>query len=193
MAAKYLKNGNGRAEEVEALVESAGASDAGKIPGLNAAGVLADTVLNAATTGANKTLKLNPAGKLDDAVIPAAFGADVAVIQTSEAVAAGDYVNIHDGGGGSFRVRLADASNGREAHGFVLAGYASGVPATVYFDSTNSQVADQAPGVVYLSDAVPGQGTNVPPATSGHIVQRIGLAHSDTAVNFAYNPPILLA
>lgn len=155
--------------------------------------MLADTVLNAATTGASKTLKLKPDGKLDDAVIPAAFGADAAPILTSEAVAAGDYVNIHDGGGGAFRVRLADASNGREAHGFVLAGFASGVPATVYFDSTNSQVAAQVPGVVYLSDSVPGAGTNTPPVGSGHIVQRIGLAHSATAVNFAYNPPILLA
>lgn len=189
--AKYLKHNAGRVDEVVATVESAGAGNAGEIPALNASGVLADTVLNAATTGASKTLKLKPDGKIDDAVMPSAYGPDVATIQASEALSAGNYVNIHDVTG-AFRVRKADASNGREAHGFVLAGVSSGNPATVYFDSTNTQVTGQTAGPVYLS-ATPGTGAAAAPSTSGHIVQRIGLAHSATAVNFAYNPPILLA
>lgn len=53
---------------------------------------------------------LDASGRLDSSVMPVGIGADTATIQTSEALASGDYVNIHDDVAGAFRVRKADAT-----------------------------------------------------------------------------------
>lgn len=160
MADKYLRLNNGVPTQTEATVTTTGAPDAGKI------------------------LALNAQGKLDETVMPTGIGADVAIIDASESLAAGDFVNIWSNGG-TAAVRKADAaSTGKEAHGFVLAAVTSGNPATVYFEGTNDQVTGQTPGPVYLSATVPGAATSTPPATAGQVVQNIGITTSATAVNF---------
>lgn len=165
---KYLYNNAGVTTEKAALQSSAGAGDAGKIPALDAS------------------------GRIDSSMMPVGIGADTAVVQASEALAAGDYVNIWSSAG-AFRVRKADAStSGKEAHGFVLSAVSNGANATVYFESTNTQVTSQTPGVVYLS-TTPGLGTATAPSSAGNVVQRIGFAVSATAVNFQSQPPIVLA
>lgn len=164
---KYLKNSNGQIAEQAALQASAGAGDAGKIVALDAS------------------------GKLDSSMMPVGIGADTQVITASEALAAGDFVNVHNSGGA--RVRKADAStSGKEAHGFVLAGVSNGAAATVYFEGTNTQVSGQTPGPVFLS-ATPGQATSTAPSTAGQVVQSIGVATSTTTINFESRPSILLA
>lgn len=115
--------------------------------------------------------------------MPTGIGADVAVVDASENIAAGDFVNIWNDGGAA-KVRKADASAaGKEAHGFVLAAVTSGNPATVYFEGTNDQVTGQTAGPVYLSATVPGAATSTPPSTAGQVVQRIGVATSATSIN----------
>lgn len=159
MPDKYLKLVGGVPTQTEAASASTGAPDAGRIAALNAQ------------------------GKIDETMMPTGIGADVAVIEASEGLAAGDFVNIWNDAG-SARCRKADAATaGKEAHGFVLASVTSGTPATVYFEGTNDQVSGQTPGPVYLSAATPGAATATPPGTAGQVVQRVGVAVGATAIN----------
>jgi hypothetical protein len=112
------------------------------------------------------------------------------LIAASEALAAGDFVNIYSSSGA--KCRKADASTaGKEAHGFVLASVESAANATVYFEGTNTQVTGQTPGPVFLS-ATPGLATSTAPSSSGNVVQRIGFAIATTAINFQCQLPIVL-
>lgn len=164
---KFLKNVAGQLTEQAAAQASAGAGDAGKIVALDAT------------------------GKLDNSMMPVGIGDDTQVITASEALNAGDFVNVHNSSGA--KVRKADAStSGKEAHGFVLAGVANGAAATVYFEGTNTQVSGQTPGPVFLS-TTPGQATPTAPSTAGQVVQPIGVATSTTTINFDSRPSILLA
>lgn len=167
MADKYLYNNAGTTTEREALVTSAGAGDAGKIPALDSN------------------------GRLDTSVMPTGIGADTATIQASENLAAGDLVNVHNSGGA--RVRKADATtSGKEAHGFVLSAVTSGNNATVYFEGRNNQVSGLTPGLQFLATTA-GLTTGTAPSGSGNVVQRVGVAVSATELNFEAQPPIVLA
>lgn len=173
---------------------SAGAGDAGKIPALNASGILDDTIVNATvTSSASKIVKLDASGKLDVTVMPTGIGADTASIVASEALAAGDLVNIWSNAG-TANVRKADASTaGKEAHGFVLAAVSASASATVYFEGTNTQCTGLTPGVQFLSGATAGKTVATAPTGTGKVVQRVGFAVSATALNFDGGDPIVLA
>jgi hypothetical protein len=124
-------------------------------------------------------------------MMPTGIGADTALIAATEALAAGDFVNVYNSSGA--KCRKADASTaGKEAHGFVLAAVDSGNNATVYFEGTNTQVTGHTPGVVFLS-ATPGLATTTAPSSAGNVVQRIGFATGATAINFQSQVPIVLA
>ncbi len=218
---KVIKQVGGVLTEEAALLDSAGAADANRIPALNAAGILDDSIVNAsATVAANKLAKLNGsgvlapalvnavassagagdagkiaqldgAGRLDATLMPVGIGADTALIQASENLAAGDFVNIHNSGGA--RVRKADATAaGKPAHGFVLAGVTSGANATVYFEGTNNQVTGQTPGDVFLQTTAGTAGATCP-SGAGNVAQKLGVATSATAINFERGEPITLA
>lgn len=144
-------------------------------------------------TDANKIAAYDANGQLPMASMPTGIGADVAMITASEALAAGNYVNVWSNAG-AFAVRKADGStSGKEAHGFVLAAVASNAAATVYFEGTNGQVTGQTPGRIYLSATTPGAGAAAAPSGSGQVVQVLGFAVSATAVNFQSEPAIVLA
>jgi hypothetical protein len=165
--AKYLKNNAGTITEESSIGTSAGAGDSTKIP------------------------HLDSAGRLDSSFMPTGIAADTASITASEALSAGDFVNVWNSTGA--KVRKADASvSGKEAHGFVLAAVSNGAAATVYFEGSNTGVTGQTPGAVFLS-TTPGIATNTAPSGSGNVVQRIGFATSATNVNFQSQPPIVLA
>lgn len=193
---KFIKNNAGALTEEAALTTSAGAGDAQKVPALNASGILDLSIVNGKTTSAGagdsgKLAALDGSGRLDSTMMPVGIGADTATITASEALAAGDFVNVWDSSGA--KVRKADATvAGKEAHGFVLSAVSNGAAATVYFESTNTGVTGLTPGPVYLSTTA-GTATNTAPSGSGNIVQRIGFATSATAVNFQSQPPVTLA
>lgn len=159
------------------------------------AGTITEKVSNQASAGAGDAGKipaLDSAGRLDSSMMPVGIGADTAVIVTSEALAAGDLVNIFTSSG--FKARKADASvAGKEAMGFVLAAVTSGGNATVYFEGTNTQVTGQAAGPAYLSATTPGLATATPPSGTGQVVQRVGYPTSATALNFDAAAPVVLA
>jgi hypothetical protein len=167
--AKYLDQISGNAREVNATVASAGAADAGKIIGLDAS------------------------GRIDVTMMPTGIGADTASVTTSEALAAGDFVNIHESTG--VKVRKASAASvATEAHGFVLSAFASGAAALVYFEGTNpTGQSGLTGGDVFLSPTTPGKGQSAVPTTAGQIVQVIGTAVSATSVNAGVQRPIILA
>ena len=79
---------------------SAGAGDANMIPALNASGVLDLSITNgkAASAGASdagKLVALDAAGRINTTMMPTGIGADTAIIVASEALSAGDLVNIY--------------------------------------------------------------------------------------------------
>lgn len=165
---KYIANNAGVLTEVAAVQTSAGAGDAGKIPALDAAGRLADSMM------------------------PVGIGADTASVVTSENLAAGDLVNLYDVTG-TVTARKADASTNKPAVGYVLAATTSPAAATVYFEGQNTQVTGLVGGDQYLSTTVPGKTQAAAPTTAGHIVQIVGFATAATALNFQSRAPILLA
>lgn len=164
---KYLYNNAGTITEKAAIQTSAGAGDAGKIPALDAA------------------------GKLDTSMMPTGIGADTAAITASEALSAGDLVNVWNSTGA--KVRKADATTaGKEAHGYVLAAVSSSATATVYFEGNNTGVSGLTPGVQYLS-TTPGTATATAPSGTGNVVQRVGFATAAANLNFQSLNPIVLA
>lgn len=166
-AKKFLRFVGNAITEVFGVQSSAGAANAGDIPALD------DT------------------GRLHQSMMPVGMGADTAVIPSSEALAAGDFVNIWNSTGA--KARKADATvAGKEAHGFVLEAVASGANATVYFEGTNTQVSGQTAGPVFLQTSA-GTGGATAPSASGNVVQRLGVAISATAVNFEGGVPVVLA
>lgn len=195
--AKFLKHVSGNIQEESTVTTSAGAGDVGKIPALNASGVLDASVVNSKTSSAGvsdagKLAALDAAGKLSQTMMPVGIGADTLSVITSEAVSAGDLVNLwNDGGTG--KARKADATiAGKEAHGFVLAGAGSGAPVDVYFEGTNTGMSGMTAGVQFLSTTA-GTSSTTPPAGTGNVVQRVGFAASATSMNFQSGTPIILA
>lgn len=164
---KYLYNNSGTVTEKAAVQSSAGAGDAGKIPALDAA------------------------GRLDNSMMPSGIGADTASVTSSENLAAGDLVNIWNSTGA--KVRKADATTaGKEAHGFVLSAVTSPAAATVYFEGSNTGVTGLTPGPQFLSTTA-GVATATAPSGAGNVVQRVGFATAAAALNFQAGVPIVLA
>jgi len=169
MADKYLYQNAGTLTEREGLVTSSGASDAGKIPALDST------------------------GRIDDSLMPVGTASETAIVAASEALSAGDFVNIYASTGA--KCRKADATtSGKEADGFVLAAVTSGDNATVYrLSQTNSQLTSLTPGTRYFLATTAGGVTATAPSSSGNVIQELGVAVSSTELVFAPKPPIVLA
>jgi hypothetical protein len=194
---KIIKNNAGTLTEEAALLTSAGAGDANRVPALNASGVLDATIVNSKGTSAGagdvgKLPSLDAAGKLDTSFMPTGIGADTSSIVSSENLAAGYLVNIWNNAAVA-NVRKADATvAGKEAHGFVLAAVTSPAAATVYFEGSNTGVTGLTPGPQFLS-ATAGLCTATAPSAAGNVVQRVGFATSATNMNFQSQTPLVLA
>lgn len=83
------------------------------------------------TADANKIFHLDGAGKIPVEVLPAGAGPDIFNAEASEALSAGNYVNLWNDSG-TAKVRKADNTNSRPAHGFVRATVANAATASVY-------------------------------------------------------------
>lgn len=162
MADKYVVLSGGKFSRNEATTVSTGVAEAGDI------------------------VALDSSGKLDPSVLPTGVGPDVSIIEAGEALTAGAYVNIYDDGG-TRKVRLADNSNGREAHGWVEAAFALGANATVFFEGPNSNAPAGTTGQrAYLGTS--GAAITTPldendPANDGKIHQLLGTYIDSTIIN----------
>lgn len=156
----FLVRASGKTKQIRGTTTSAGAADAGKI------------------------CALGGDGKLDMSMMPSGLGVDTQVLPASEALSAGNHVNIWSDGG-TAKVRLADNSNGRPADGYVLSAVSSSANATVYpLDGTNSQLTGLTPGAEYWLGTAGGV-TNTPldetdVANANKISQYLGKAKSAT-------------
>ncbi|CAB4185101.1 hypothetical protein UFOVP1492_118 [uncultured Caudovirales phage] len=160
--ATFLKIGSTGAPTTESTVAtSAGATDAGKVPGLDGG------------------------GKLDATFMPTGFGADTRTVTAGETLAAGDLIYLN----GSGAAMKADANApAKAAIGFVLSGIANAATGTAYFGS--GIIAGQSgltPGAPYfLSNTSTGDFALYASLTlvSGDIVQKVGAALSATELYF---------
>ena len=167
--AKYLRLNAGRTAEALTVQTSAGAGDADKIPSLDGA------------------------GRLDLSMMPAGIGVDSVVCPASEALAAGDYVNIWNDGG-TIKARKADATTtGKEANGFVRSAFALNASATVFLEGANNALSGLTLAARYYLSTTPGLGTTTPPSAAGNIVQYLGNSLSATSLNFEPEDGIVLA
>lgn len=113
-------------------------------------------------------------------------------IVASEALAAGNIVNVWNDAG-TPKVRKADATAvGKEAQGFVLSAVASGATAAVYFSGKNTAVTGLSPGATLYLGTTPGAVTATAPGAVGNVWQVIGEAYSGTGLNFQKQLPILI-
>ena len=144
-------------DEVTPKTVSAGAADAGKIfvPGAS--------------------------GQWDETLIPNSDGARA--FMASEALSAGDFVNVHDDGGVP-KLRKADASSiATRAHGFVKATADVGDTVKFYESGALGGFTALTVGSIYfLSDATAGEPVAAAPTTTGHIAQAVGVAVSATEI-----------
>ena len=155
------ENTSGEHEEIVPIITSAGGGDA------------------------NKLVQTGGDGKLDNSLLPTGIGADVTVLEASEALAAGDFVNIFDDGG-TPKCRKADATSiATKADGFVLAAVSAAANASIYRRGENNQLAGLTAGSRYfLSKDTPGDITTTAPVGNNEIVQPVGVAHSANALDF---------
>ncbi|NNJ10595.1 hypothetical protein EKD04_009665 [Chloroflexales bacterium ZM16-3] len=158
MASQFLDINltTGVIERQTPITTSAGAGDAGKIPAVGAD------------------------GKLDPSLMPATGGDSSETITTSEALAAGDWINIHQVSNVR-RVRKAlGTDTTKPVHGFVNTAVNSGADAAVYTRGVNGSVplsgftVADAGVPVFLSAGTSGGCTKTPPSAAGNIVQRLG-------------------
>jgi hypothetical protein len=195
---KFLKNVTGTITEEAALLTSAGAADANKLPALGATGVLDITILNGIVvstgpTNAGQTPILDSTGRLDVSVMPVGIVPETSSIIASEALAAGDLVNVWNNSGVA-NARKADGStSGKECHGFVLSAFSASATALVYFEGSNTQVSGLTPGLQFLSGTAAGKSSTTAASASGSTVQRVGLATTATNLVFQAEQPIVLA
>lgn len=166
MANKYLTLISGRDTLKEATVISAGAGNAGDL------------------------IALDGSGKIDETLFPASIVPDVKVLETSEALSAGNYVNIYNATG-TIKCRLADNSNDRPAHGFVKTSYSSGaLNVKVYFEGANDNLSSLTLGARYYLGTA-GAPTATP--VSAGIHQFLGIAISATEINTDIDDEIVIA
>jgi hypothetical protein len=169
MADKPIQLVGGKLTEVEGTVVSAGAGDAGNIPALDSS------------------------GRLDITMMPVGFGAGTKLIEASENIGAGKYVNIYDDAG-TPKIRLADNSNSREAHGFLKDAVTTGNNGTVYFEGTNDDLSGLTAGArQFLATA--GGVTSTPPTSGGgaQISQLLGIAITATEIDTDIDDIVVLA
>lgn len=157
---KYVALQSGQLAEVVTIQLSAGAGDAGKIASVDST------------------------GRFDVTLMPVGVIPEVINRVTSENLSAGDMVNIYNNASVP-TARRADNSNGRKAHGFVLAGTTSPAAANIYLEGIITGLTSLTPGAQqYLG--VTGAATETPPSGTGVISQQIGTAVSATEI--AFNP-----
>jgi hypothetical protein len=117
-------------------------------------------------------------------------------------MAANKYVELT---GGRLAERVAQASSagagdaadatvaGKDADGFVLAGFLISTPAQVYFEGTNTALSSLTLGVRHYLNTTAGGVTTTPPSGAGNVVQYLGRSVSATELSFEPNDAVTVA
>jgi hypothetical protein len=166
----FLARVAGKTKQIFGIQTSAGAGDAGK--------------LIAAGTD----------GKLDSSFMPTGIGANQVVVPATEALSAGQFINLYNVTG-TLSARLADNSNNRAAWGYVTAAVTSGAQATVYrLNTVNANLSGLTPGSDYWLGVAGGTiAAPLDPVTgTGKMDQYLGVAKSATELVTAEFEAVLL-
>jgi len=164
-------------------------------------GVIQRIVANVTSAGAadaGKLIQLNGSGKLDTTLLPAAalVGNEDYSLVASEALSAGDLINVFDNAG-TPNIRKADATDAtKPPMGFVVAAVSMGASGTARIG--NGVIAGKTGLVIgsryYLSAATPGGITTTAPSATGNVVYAVGRAKSATEFNYVDDTtPVVLA
>lgn len=165
---KYLGIVNNRMSEVVSTQTSAGAGDA------------------------NKIVALNSAGYIDITLLPTGVGPDVKTMIASEALSAGNLVNVWNDAG-TVKARKTDATtSGKESDGFVLASYSADDTASVYFEGLITGLSGLTLGARYYLSTTAGNITATAPSSAGNVLQYVGKAVSATELSFEPSDGIIL-
>lgn len=170
MAQGFLDLVGGKLKRVMAIVTSAGAGDAGKIPALGSD------------------------GKLHESFMPAGIGANVVVAVASEAIGAGKFFDLFSDAG-TIKMRLADNSNGRPAWGYVRTAVEADASGTGYrLNTANASLSGLTVGADYWLGTAGGViSTPLDPDTDvGKLSQYLGKASSATELVTAEFAPVTL-
>jgi hypothetical protein len=183
--------------EKNSVTTSADTPVSGDIVAVSTGGKIDKTLLNSTTVSAgagdvDKVPLLNASGQLDMTVLPAGLATAQSIV-ASEALAAGDWINVYNNAG-TVNMRKADGSaTGKPANGYVLAAVASAATGTAYFDGINTQLSGLTGGIVWLSTSTPGGSQQAIPSGTGKVNQVVATAVSATAAKLNIMPPIELA
>lgn len=157
---KFLTKGSGYNQEVQAISTSGGAGDAGKIPCLDANGLIAENMM--------------PSGVAAETVVAKAGVGDLL---------ANDVVYLHLVET-TLTADKADATDAtKRAQGYVKAGATAGNDATVYTDGFLPGTG-LTPGAKYYLTTTPGTVSVTAPSATGNMVQCVGEAVNATAIKF---------
>ena len=169
-AAKYIALSSGVLTEVAGLDSGGDPGDAGKIPALDGN------------------------GRINSDMMPVGVVPETKTVKSKGALSAGDVVELFLDTA-TLSARKADCSNGRRAHGFVLAAYNDANVATVvYLEGNITGLTSKTPGAAqYLSTGGAIVEAASIPTTAGYILQEVGYAISATEVAFEPQSPITLA
>lgn len=123
--------------------------------------------------------------------LPYAVSAPSATIQASEAISAGNIVNLYTSGGAA-RIRKANATDiSKPANAFAPAAISSGASGAIYFvGQIITGLTSLTPGTVYYLDTTGGALTATPPSSVGNGVQQVGIALSATTLLFNPQPMV---
>jgi len=154
-------------------------------------GVITRVVANVTSAGAadsGKLVQLNGSGKLDTTLLPAAalVGNEDYSLIASEALSAGDLINVFDNAGVA-NIRKADATDAtKPPMGFVASAVALGATGTARIG--NGVISGKTGLTIgaryYLSAAIPGGITTTAPSAVGNVVYAVGRAKSATEFNY---------
>lgn len=112
-------------------------------------------------------------------------GIGARTLMASEALTAGDLVNVWNDAGTSKLRRASAAAKGREANGWVTAGAEAGALATLNLGGVSTSMSGLTVGKLFLS-TTPGQVQSLAPTGPGQVVQRVGFAF--TPAEFMFQP-----
>lgn len=159
----------------------------------NVAGKIKEVIASVTST-ANAIVAMDATGRIDASVLPVGIGAEIVSAVASEALAAGDLVNLYNNAG-VLTVRKADATtNAKPAHGFVLVSVSNAGTASIYLPGhLNTAVTGLTIGSDYYLSTTPGQITTTAPSATGNIVQPVGKADKTTELMFISLPTIEIA
>lgn len=140
-------------------------------------------ITSAGSADALKIVQTDASGKLDITLLPNGIGPDAVIMVASEALTAGNFVNVHSVAGVANVRKAIGTSDAMRATGYVQANVASGASATIFFDDNNSSLTGLTVGAQWLSSTVAGATVSTPPTAVGTYSQELGVATSATSIH----------